>query len=82
MYNNNITYFYQSKSLGGKKMENETKNRSTIGGVVFVGCIIIGLALGLLYQNVVVGILLGVGGGFIAMGAVWAIIRPSKDTDK
>ena len=63
-------------------MENETKNRSTIGGVVFVGCIIIGLALGLLYQNVVVGILLGVGGGFIAMGAVWAIIRPSKDTDK
>ncbi len=63
-------------------MENETKNRSTIGGVVFVGCIIIGLGLGFLYQNIVVGVLLGVGGGFVAMGAVWAIMRPGNNKDK
>jgi len=63
-------------------MENDLKNRSTIGGVVFVGCIIIGLALGLLYHNVVIGILLGVGGGFVAMGITWAIIRPGNNKEE
>jgi hypothetical protein len=35
----------------------------------------IGLGLGILYNKTAVGILLGMGIGFIAMGGVWALFR-------
>ncbi len=53
-------------------MVHERKNRGTIGGVVFIGCLFIGLALGMLYSKTVIGILLGLGIGFVAMGVIWA----------
>ena len=38
-----------------------------IGGVVLVGCIMVGLGLGLLANQVGAGIILGIGIGFLAM---------------
>lgn len=38
-----------------------------VSGLVFVGCFLLGLAIGFLTQNVVVGVIGGLGVGFIAM---------------
>lgn len=51
-------------------MENDNKNKSKIGGIVFVGCLFIGLALGMYFNNTGVGVLMGLGVGFLAMGLV------------
>lgn len=63
-------------------MDKKKNNSSTIGGVVFVGFMFIGLAMGMLYNNTAVGILLGLGVGFVAMGIVWAIASKSDSADK
>ena len=63
-------------------MDKKKNNSSTIGGVVFVGFMFIGLALGMLYNNTAVGILLGLGVGFVAMGIVWAIASKNDSSDK
>jgi len=39
-------------------MGHERKNRGTVGGIVFTGCMFIGLALGMLYNRTAVGNLL------------------------
>lgn len=44
--------------------EHTKRNNNAIGGI-FVGCAIIGTAVGFLIDNVAIGALLGVGGGFI-----------------
>ena len=56
-------------------MDEKKQNSSTIAGVVFVGCIFIGLGLGLLYNATATGILLGMGTGFIAMGVIWSYFK-------
>ncbi|MBP1915039.1 hypothetical protein [Lederbergia galactosidilytica] len=38
------------------------------GGVVFIGCIILGVGLGILFDKTGAGSLIGLGVGFIAMG--------------
>ena len=53
-------------------MEEKKKNTPIIAGVVFTGCMFIGLGLGILYSEVVIGIMLGMGAGFLAMGAIYA----------
>ena len=50
--------------------EKQATSRKGASGVVFVGCLMLGLAVGLLIENVAVGLLGGLGVGFIAMGAV------------
>lgn len=57
-------------NLKTQAMENDKKNKSKIGGIVFVGCLFIGLALGMYFHNTGVGVLLGLGVGFLAMGLV------------
>jgi hypothetical protein len=52
--------------MSGEKKE---VSRSGISGLVFVGCLLIGLAAGFLAGNVTVGVLGGLGVGFIAMAA-------------
>ncbi|MCA9732323.1 MAG: hypothetical protein H6696_16260 [Deferribacteres bacterium] len=56
-------------------MEKKTQSSSAIAGVLFVGSLFIGIGLGILYHEVVPGVLLGLGIGFVAMGLAWGIFR-------
>ena len=47
--------------------EKQKPERTGVSGLVFVGCLILGLAIGLLTGNVAAGLLGGLGVGFIAM---------------
>lgn len=49
------------------KEQGESK-KSGVSGLVFVGCLLIGLAIGLLTGEVAVALLGGLGVGFIGMG--------------
>ena len=57
----------------GLAMANEKTGFGNKGasGLAFVGCLMIGLSLGFLFSNVVVGIFIGLGVGFIAMYVVY-----------
>ena len=48
--------------------QNQKPNRSGISGLVFVGCLLIAIAIGLFTGNMAASILGGLGVGFIAMG--------------
>lgn len=63
-------------------MDKKKNLSSTIAGVVFVGCMFIGLGLGMLYNKTAIGIMIGLGVGFIAMGIVWALAGKKDSTDK
>ena len=58
-------------------MENKTdKSKSDIvGGLVFVGPLMIGLGLGILYNQTAVGVLVGLGVGFIFFGLIKAVMK-------
>jgi hypothetical protein len=45
----------------------QERKRTGISGLVFVGCLMIGLAIGFLIGNIPAGVLGGLGVGFIAM---------------
>jgi len=47
--------------------EKNEKTRSGISGLVFVGCLLIGLAIGIYTGNVAPALLAALGIGFIAM---------------
>jgi len=49
--------------------EQEPKKKG-ISGLVFVGCLMIGFAIGFLTGNILVGLFGGLGVGFIAMAIV------------
>lgn len=61
---------------------DKKKQTSTVAGVVFVGCMFIGIGLGMLYHRTAIGTMLGMGVGFIAMGLVWAIMSRNSSDDK
>jgi hypothetical protein len=50
--------------------EKQSPSRKGASGVVFVGCLMLGLAAGLPIEYVAVGLLGGLGVGFIALGMV------------
>lgn len=47
--------------------ENQVTPRKGISGLVFIGCLMVGLAVGFLISNVVIGLFGGMGVGFLAM---------------
>ncbi len=47
----------------------------TVGGLVFVGPLLIGLGLGIYYNQTAVGVLVGLGVGFILFGLVKALMK-------
>ena len=53
---------------------NQERSRKGTSGLVFVGCLILGLALGILAGNVAIGFLVGLGVGFIGMAIVRALV--------
>lgn len=56
-------------------MDNKMKTTSTIAGLIFVGCMFIGLGLGFYFNMIPIGLFIGMGVGFIGMGIVYAILR-------
>jgi hypothetical protein len=58
-------------------MEEKKKSGTAIGGIVFVGCMLIGAGIGNMFDSVEIGAaaLIGMGVGFIGMGAIWAYYR-------
>ncbi|MBL7943692.1 MAG: hypothetical protein JNM00_13045 [Flavobacteriales bacterium] len=48
----------------------EINKKDNVGGLIFVGCILIGVAMGLWMGRVAIGALLGVGFGFLAKAAL------------
>ena len=54
------------------QMENKSKSSDkwTIAGVAFVGCMFLGIGVGMLFDAAGIGKYLGMGAGFIAMGSV------------
>jgi hypothetical protein len=56
--------------------KNSDKSKSdTVGGLVFVGPLMIGIGLGIYYNLTAVGVLVGLGVGFILFGLVKAIMK-------
>ena len=54
-------------------MENQNnQNSNKISGAVFVGCMFLGIGIGMIYDKVSIGTLIGMGVGFIASAAVKA----------
>ena len=47
--------------------EKQKPDRTGVSGLVFVGCLMLGLAVGFLIGNIVAGFFGGLGVGFIAM---------------
>jgi len=57
-------------------MKKREKSKSdTIGGFVFVGPLLIGIGLGIYYNQTAVGVLVGLGVGFILFGIVKALMK-------
>ena len=50
--------------------EGQEPKKKGISGLVFVGCLMIGFAIGFLTGNIVAGLFGGLGVGFIAMAIV------------
>jgi len=53
------------------KQKHHDKNE--VGGIAFVGSLFIGLGLGIKYNQAAVGVLLGLGIGFILMAILRAV---------
>jgi hypothetical protein len=55
--------------------KKEKSKSDTVGGLVFVGPIMIGLDLGIYYNQTAVGVLVGLGVGFILFGLIKALMK-------
>ena len=57
-------------------MDKKEKSKSdTVGGFVFVGPLMIGIGLGIYYNQTAVGVLVGLGVGFIFYGIIKALMK-------
>lgn len=56
--------------------KNKEKSKSdTVGGLVFVGPLMIGIGFGIYFNQTAVGVLVGLGVGFILFGLIKALMK-------
>ena len=55
--------------------KKDDSKSDTAGGLVFVGPLLIGIGLGIYYNITAVGVLVGLGVGFILFGLVKALMK-------
>lgn len=55
--------------------ENKSKKKETAGGLLFIGCMFIGMGLGYMLGNMGTGLFVGMGSGFVAFGIVYLIYK-------
>jgi hypothetical protein len=68
-----MSLYHEGCSLEDIAMDHERKSRSGTSGLVFVGCLLIGLAIGILTGQVAVALLIGLGVGFIGLAIARAL---------
>lgn len=56
------------------QMEEKRKNARKVGGLLFVGCMFIGMAAGWYFGNLKTGLFAGMGIGFVLMAVSYASI--------
>ena len=56
-------------------MSKEKSKSDTAGGLVFVGPLLIGIGLGIYFNQTAVGLMVGLGTGFILFGLVKALMK-------
>ena len=61
-----------SKEATAMASEKQSPTGKGASGVVFVGCLLLGLAVGFVTGNIMAGLLGGLGVGFVAMGIMRA----------
>ncbi|MCB0428661.1 MAG: hypothetical protein H6585_09530 [Flavobacteriales bacterium] len=61
-----------------KDTSDKTKRPSPygIGGIVFVGCMFLGMGIGIALGSKQIGMYIGMGAGFVAMALVTQLRRP------
>ena len=55
--------------------KKEKSKADNVGGLVFVGALMIGIGLGIYYNITAVGVLVGLGIGFMLFGLVKAFVK-------
>ena len=54
------------------------KTAQKVGGLLFVGCMFVGMAAGKYYESMPIGLFGGMGIGFIMMAVVWMSVANKK----
>jgi uncharacterized membrane protein len=49
-------------------MENQDQNYHKVSGVIFVGCMFLGMGIGMIFKQTGIGMFIGMGVGFLASG--------------
>ncbi|ESU26258.1 hypothetical protein FLJC2902T_27380 [Flavobacterium limnosediminis JC2902] len=47
-------------------METQNQNKNKVAGAIFIGCMFLGMGLGMYFDKMTMGIMVGMGVGFIA----------------
>jgi uncharacterized membrane protein len=55
--------------------KEKTKSGFSFSAMVFIGCMFIGGGIGMIFNRPEIGGSIGMGVGFIAMGAIWAFYK-------
>lgn len=55
-----------------ENQDNNNKNWNNLGSGIFIGCMFVGMGIGMYFDKMSIGVLIGMGVGFIASSIVKA----------